>query len=471
MPPRTISAAARQPGQGPCLAAPATPPAGFHRFPFRVSRSSRLQSRATSNSESSRAILVGVDFGKHDFQESLSELALLTSTAGSTPVHMLTGRRSRPDPALFIGSGKAEELKEAADALDADVVVFNHTLSPAQQRNLERFLKRHVIDRTGLILDIFGQRAQSHVGKVQVELAQVQYQASRLVRAWSHLERQKGGIGMRGGPGERQLELDRRLLDERAKRLKSDLSRLQRQHSTQRRARARNDTLSISLVGYTNAGKSTLFNALTKARAYAADQLFATLDTTSRRLYLEGLGNVVLSDTVGFIRDLPTQLVAAFRATLEETVHADLLLHVVDASSPVRHEQVEQVNRVLAEINADDIPQIVVMNKIDAAPELLEQGPRVERNEDGVPVRVFVSARDGIGLDALREAVVEAARWLAERPAGPAPLDPRFADGHGRVDDAHDDTTDDDRGVGGDDGQDGGQDGGDDAAPEEPDTL
>ncbi len=379
---------------------------------------------------------MGVDFGKHDFQESLSELALLTSTAGSLPVHTLTGKRARPDPALFIGSGKAEELKEAADALDADIVVFNHALSPAQQRNLERFLNRHVIDRTGLILDIFGQRAQSHVGKVQVELAQVQYQASRLVRAWSHLERQKGGIGMRGGPGERQLELDRRMLDDRAKRLKADLSRLQRQHHTPRRARARNDTLSISLVGYTNAGKSTLFNALTKARAYAADQLFATLDTTSRRLFLEGLGNVVLSDTVGFIRDLPTQLVAAFRATLDETVHADLLLHVVDASSPVRHEQIEQVNRVLAEINASDIPQIVVMNKIDAAPELLEQGPRVERDEDGVPKRVFLSAREGMGLDALREAIVDVARWLAEQPDAPAPYDPRLAEVPALADDA-----------------------------------
>jgi GTP-binding protein HflX len=271
-----------------------------------------------------------------------------------------------------------------------------------------------VIDRTGLILDIFGQRAQSHVGKVQVELAQVQYQASRLVRAWSHLERQKGGIGMRGGPGERQLELDRRMLDDRAKRLKSDLARLQRQHHTQRRARARNDTLSISLVGYTNAGKSTLFNALTKARAYAADQLFATLDTTSRRLFLDGFGNVVLSDTVGFIRDLPTQLVAAFRATLDETVHADLLLHVVDASSPVRHEQIEQVNRVLAEIDASDIPQIVVMNKIDAAP-VLEQGPRVERNEDGVPTACSCRrARAGPRRPA--RGMVEVAQWLASRP-------------------------------------------------------
>ncbi|AOY93523.1 GTPase HflX [Cupriavidus sp. USMAA2-4] len=386
-----------------------------------------MQPRDTSNSAPTRAILVGVDFGKHDFQESLGELALLATTAGSLPVHTLTGKRSRPDPSLFIGSGKAEELREAADALDADVVVFNHALSPAQQRNLERFLNRHVIDRTGLILDIFAQRAQSHVGKVQVELAQVQYQASRLVRAWSHLERQKGGIGMRGGPGERQLELDRRMLDDRAKRLKSDLARLQRQHSTRRRARERNDTLSISLVGYTNAGKSTLFNALTKARAYAADQLFATLDTTSRRLYLEGLGNVVLSDTVGFIRDLPTQLVAAFRATLEETVHADLLLHVVDASSAVRHEQVEQVNRVLAEIDAADIRQIVVMNKIDASPELAAQGPRVERDEAGVPTRVFVSAREGLGLEALRGAIVEVAHWLAERPDDPEPLDPRLA--------------------------------------------
>jgi len=385
-----------------------------------------LEPRATSNSAPSRAILVGVDFGKHDFQESLSELALLTTTAGSMPVHTLTGKRSRPDPALFIGSGKADELKEAADALDADIVIFNHALSPAQQRNLERFLNRHVIDRTGLILDIFGQRAQSHVGKVQVELAQVQYQASRLVRAWSHLERQKGGIGMRGGPGERQLELDRRMLDTRAKRLKSELARLQRQHSTQRRARARNDTLSISLVGYTNAGKSTLFNTLTKARAYAADQLFATLDTTSRRLFLDGIGNVVLSDTVGFIRDLPTQLVAAFRATLDETVHADILLHVVDSSSPVKHEQIDQVNRVLAEIDADNIAQIVVMNKIDAAPELMEQGPRIERNEDGVPTRVFVSARDGLGMDQLREAIIGVAQWLAEQPDAPEPYDPRL---------------------------------------------
>lgn len=394
---------------------------------FPVSPNSRLPSHPTSSTEPTRAILVAVDFGKHDFQESLSELALLASTAGSEPVRAVTGRRSRPDAALFIGAGKAEEVKIAADEDDAEIVIFNHALSPAQQRNLERFFGRHVVDRTGLILDIFSQRAQSHVGKVQVELARVRYQASRLVRAWSHLERQKGGIGMRGGPGERQLELDRRMLDERAKRLSAELDRLQRQHDTQRRARSRNDAFSVSLVGYTNAGKSTLFNALTKARAYAANQLFATLDTTSRRLYLEGLGNVVLSDTVGFIRDLPTQLVAAFRATLEETVHADVLLHVVDAASAVKHEQMEQVDRVLAEINASDIPQILVMNKIDAAEELRSQGPRIERDEAGAVRRVFVSALEGAGLELLREALVETAIRLREHPPSrDGDFDPRF---------------------------------------------
>jgi len=318
-------------------------------------------------------------------------------------------------------------VRIAADEEDAEIVIFNHALSPAQQRNLERFFGRHVVDRTGLILDIFSQRAQSHVGKVQVELARVRYQAARLVRAWSHLERQKGGVGLRGGPGERQLELDRRMLDERAKRLSSELDKLQRQHDTQRRSRSRNDAFSVSLVGYTNAGKSTLFNALTKARAYAANQLFATLDTTSRRLYLEGLGNVVLSDTVGFIRDLPTQLVAAFRATLEETVHADVLLHVVDAASTVKHEQMEQVDRVLDEINASDIPQILVMNKIDAAEELRAAGPRIERDETGAVRRVFVSAIEGTGLDLLREALVETAIRLREHPAPhDGDFDPRF---------------------------------------------
>ncbi|MEY3695043.1 MAG: GTPase HflX, partial [Pseudomonadota bacterium] len=317
--------------------------------------------------------MVGVDFGKGDFHASLEELALLSTSAGAQPVAAITGRRSSPDASLFVGSGKADEIAEALTDLGADLAIFNHALSPAQQRNLERHLKVRVIDRTSLILDIFAQRAKSHEGKVQVELAQLQHLATRLVRGWTHLERQKGGIGLRG-PGETQLETDRRLIGERVKMLRSKLEKLQRQRLTQRRARERSATFSVSLVGYTNAGKSTLFNNMTKAGVYAADQLFATLDTTSRRMHLGEAGNIVLSDTVGFIRELPTQLVAAFRATLEETIHADLLLHVVDAVSPVRDEQIVQVNQVLAEIGADHIPQILVWNKIDVG----GQGPGVE---------------------------------------------------------------------------------------------
>ncbi|HEX8785612.1 MAG TPA: GTPase HflX, partial [Telluria sp.] len=287
-----------------------------------------------------------------------------------------------------------------------EIVIFNHALSPAQQRNLERRLNVRVVDRTSLILDIFAQRAQSHEGKLQVELAQLQHLATRLIRGWTHLERQKGGIGLRG-PGETQLETDRRLIGERVKMLRTRLSKLRKQHETQRRSRGRNQTFSVSLVGYTNAGKSTLFNTLTKAGVYVANQLFATLDTTSRRLYLgQDVGNVVVSDTVGFVRELPHQLVAAFRATLEETIHADLLLHVVDGSSPVRMEQIEQVNEVLREIGADHIPQILVWNKIDAAG--LEPG--VERDEYDKISRVFISAHSGAGLDLLRDAIVEAAR-------------------------------------------------------------
>jgi GTP-binding protein HflX len=349
-----------------------------------------------------RAALVGVDFGKGDFAASLEELALLSKSAGAEPVVTITGKRSSPDAALFVGSGKANEVAEAVAREQLDIVIFNHALSPAQQRNLERHLRTRVVDRTSLILDIFAQRAQSHEGKVQVELAQLQHLATRLVRGWTHLERQKGGIGLRG-PGETQLETDRRLLGDRVKLLRSRLEKLQRQRETQRRARGRQQTFSVSLVGYTNAGKSTLFNAMTKAQAYAADQLFATLDTTSRRIYLGDAGNIVLSDTVGFIRELPHQLVAAFRATLEETIHADLLLHVVDASSPVRMEQIGQVNDVLAEIGADNIPQILVWNKIDASS--LEPG--VERDEYDKIRRVFVSAQTGAGLDLLREAISE----------------------------------------------------------------
>lgn len=363
-----------------------------------------------------RAALVGVDFGKGDFAASLEELSLLSKSAGAEPVVTVTGKRSSPDSALFVGSGKAEEIAFAITENRVDIVVFNHALSPAQQRNLERQLKVRVIDRTSLILDIFAQRAQSHEGKVQVELAQLQHLATRLIRGWTHLERQKGGIGLRG-PGETQLETDRRLLGDRVKALRSRLDKLQRQRETQRRARGRNNAFSVSLVGYTNAGKSTLFNALAKARAYAADQLFATLDTTSRRIYLGEAGNIVISDTVGFIRELPHQLVAAFRATLEETIHADLLLHVVDAASPVRMEQIEQVNAVLKEIGADHIPQILVWNKIDSAG--LE--PAVERDEYDKIRRVFISAQTGTGLDLLRESIAEFAKVDGEANIKPLP--------------------------------------------------
>jgi GTP-binding protein HflX len=349
-----------------------------------------------------RAALVGVDFGKGDFTASLEELGLLSSSAGAEPVLTILGKRSSPDPALYVGSGKAQEIAHAVQDQHLDIVIFNHALSPAQQRNLERVLKVRVVDRTSLILDIFAQRAQSHEGKVQVELAQLQHLATRLIRGWTHLERQKGGIGLRG-PGETQLETDRRLIGERVKALRAKLKKLQRQHETQRRARGRSNTLSVSLVGYTNAGKSTLFNTLTKAQVYAADQLFATLDTTSRRIYLGEAGNVVISDTVGFIRELPHQLVAAFRATLEETIQADLLLHVVDASSPTRLEQVEEVNTVLRDIGADHIPQILVWNKIDAA----QLEPAIERDEYDKIRRVFISAQTGAGVDLLREAIAE----------------------------------------------------------------
>ena len=352
-----------------------------------------------------RAGLVGVDFGKEDFAASLEELSLLVKSAGAEPIVVLMAKRSSPDAALFVGSGKAEEIAHAVTDNQLDIVIFNHALSPAQQRNLERELKVRVVDRTSLILDIFAQRAKSHEGKVQVELAQLQHLATRLIRGWTHLERQKGGIGLRG-PGETQLETDRRLLGDRVKALRAKLEKLHKQRVTQRRARGRNNAFSVSLVGYTNAGKSTLFNALVKARVYAADQLFATLDTTSRRIYLGDVGQVVVSDTVGFIRELPHQLVASFRATLEETIHADLLLHVVDAASPARMEQIEQVNLVLKEIGADHIPQILVWNKIDAAG--LE--PVLERDEYAKIRRVFISAQSGAGLDLLRQAITEFAK-------------------------------------------------------------
>ena len=355
-----------------------------------------------------RAILVQLDLGQGAIEERLSELKLLVGSAGASVEGVVQGRRASPDPKLFAGSGKVQEIAEALRANAGDIVVFNHALSPAQQRNLERELQCMVIDRTALILDIFAQRARSHEGKLQVELAQLEHLATRLVRGWTHLERQKGGIGLRG-PGEKQLETDRRLLGNRVKMHNSRLAQIEKQRKVRRRARERRDVLSVSLVGYTNAGKSTLFNALTKAGAYAADQLFATLDTTSRRLYVGGEGagsSVVLSDTVGFIRDLPHALVAAFQATLEETAQADLLLHVVDSASEDRDAQIAAVNQVLAEIGAAEVPQILVWNKID----LTLAAAAVERGDCDNIRRIFLSARTGEGLDLLRDALAEVAR-------------------------------------------------------------
>ena len=367
-----------------------------------------------------RAVLVQLDLGQGAIDERLSELKLLVLSAGASVEAVVQGRRAAPDPKLFAGSGKVQEIGEALRAYGGDIVIFNHALSPAQQRNLERELQCMVIDRTALILDIFAQRARSHEGKLQVELAQLEHLATRLVRGWTHLERQKGGIGLRG-PGEKQLETDRRLLGNRVKMLKSRLAQIEKQRKVRRRARERRDVLSVSLVGYTNAGKSTLFNALTKAGAYAADQLFATLDTTSRRLYVGGEGagaSVVLSDTVGFIRDLPHALVAAFQATLEETAQADLLLHVVDSASEDRDAQIGAVNQVLAEIGAAEVPQILVWNKID----LTRAAAAVERGDCGTIRRIFLSARTGEGLELLRDALAEVARQTfgdnADRPAG-----------------------------------------------------
>jgi len=365
-----------------------------------------------------RTVLVGVDLGTgHSFDPTLDELAQLAESAGDLPVARLVARRRAPDAALFVGLGKADEIKALVAEHGAGGVLFDQALSPAQQRNLERHLGVQVADRTALILEIFARRARSHEGKLQVELARLQYVATRLVRRWSHLERQRGGAGQRGGPGEAQIELDRRMIGERIKSVKARLAKVKRQRDTQRRARARSGALRVSLVGYTNAGKSTLFNALVKARAYAADQLFATLDTTTRAMYLDGQ-SVALSDTVGFIRDLPHKLVEAFRATLQEAMEADLLLHVVDASSPKQSAQRDEVERVLAEIGAQDLPQILVFNKLDA----VDPPPRalhdwIERTHGVQAPRVFVSATDGTGLDRLRALVAQVARGEPLSPA------------------------------------------------------
>ena len=356
--------------------------------------------------QSAPTLLVGVDFGLPNFDAELEELGLLAQTAGLNPVARLTCKRKAPDAALFVGSGKADEIKLLATQHGVLEVLFDQSLSPAQQRNLERHLELPVNDRTLLILEIFGQRARSHEGKLQVELARMQYLSTRLVRRWSHLERQSGGIGMRGGPGETQIELDRRMIGDNIKKIKERLQKVKRQRQTQRRQRERRDAFNISLVGYTNAGKTTLFNALVKARAYAADQLFATLDTTTRQLYLGEAGrSVSLSDTVGFIRDLPHGLIDAFQATLQEAVDADLLLHVVDAASEHFLEQIAEVQRVLTEIGAAEIPQVLVFNKLDA----LEMARRPLQLQDSFDLagtqtpRVFLSAIQGEGVAGLRE--------------------------------------------------------------------
>ena len=362
-------------------------------------------------------VLASVNFGDPEYAESLSELKLLASGAGLRIESVIQGRRERPDAALYVGSGKADEIAEAARDAGASLVIFNHELSPVQERNLEKRMQCRVLDRTALILEIFAQRARSNEGKLQVELAQLRHYATRLVRGWSHLERQKGGIGMRGGPGETQLELDRRMIGAKIKNIEARLDKLEKSRALQRRARQRGGALSVSLVGYTNAGKSTLFNALTHARVYAADQLFATLDTTTRKLWLPETGQVVLSDTVGFITRLPHTLVAAFHATLEETARADLLLHVIDSASANRDRQIAEVDKVLAEIGADQVPQIRVMNKID----LTGAEPTVARDECGKITRVSLSALKGAGTDLLKQALIEFAR--SARAAQPTEIE------------------------------------------------
>ena len=355
-----------------------------------------------STASPNTAVLVCLDLGAPDYSESMEEFRLLVESAGVLSVALIGGKRQKPDPKLFAGSGKVEEIAALVEQREVPLVIFNHDLSPAQMRNLSAALNTRVIDRTMLILDIFALRAQSHEGKVQVELAQLKYLSSRLAGMNQDMGQQKFAVGARG-PGETQLELDRRKLDKRVVMLNERLEKLRRHRQVLRKSRDRSDVLSVSIVGYTNAGKSTLFNKLTHANVYAADQLFATLDTTTRRVFIDGTGQVVLSDTVGFIRHLPHGLVAAFRSTLEETAMADMLLHVVDANSPERHDQVAEVNKVLKEIGAQNIPQILIYNKID----LQNLAASVKRDEYGKIASINLSAKSGAGLDDLRNALAE----------------------------------------------------------------
>ena len=379
-----------------------------------------------------KVVLVGVDFGLPNFDAELTELGLLAESAGFVVAERVTCKRRAPDAALFIGTGKADEIKLIAEGVGATEILFDQALSPAQQRNLERTMGLAVNDRILLVLEIFSQRARSFEGKLQVELARLQYLTTRLVRRWSHLERQRGGVGHRGGPGERQIELDRRMLNDSIKRTKERLTKVKRQRQTQRKQRERSGTFKVSIVGYTNAGKSSLFNALVKAQSYAADQLFATLDTTTRQMYLAPVeASISISDTVGFIRDLPHGLVAAFSATLQESVEAHLLLHVVDAANPASFEQIMAVREVLAEIDAGEIEQILVFNKAD----LIEHDKAPERMRDELVhdgraiTRIFVSAQTGEGLDGLRDLLAERYQAFATDPAAyiPETGDPRFA--------------------------------------------